>query len=180
MTASEYVQIVLPLGGKANPLSLLINIFTLTARRSVAWPPSPERKITSKTQRYHLSGALGPPRRSKNKVKGPQEEDKQPTCRRTGTHVYTRHRRSHVCAHTHAGSPLETHTCTDSTGHTSPYMFITGTRVCVLSHQRACGTRRRPVCTYPREHLLVRAYASDTLARFRVHTQAVHTARWGA
>lgn len=29
------------------------------------------------------------------------------------------------------------------------------------------------MCTYPREHLLVRAYASDTHARFRVHTQAV-------
>lgn len=138
MTASEYVQTVLPLGGKANPLSLLINIFTLTARRSVAWPPSPKRKITSKTQRYHLSGALGPPRRSKNKVKGPQEEDKQPTCRRTGAHVYTRHRRSHVC----------THPCRFTLGNTHVHGLNRAHKPIHVHNGHTCVRAQPPACLW--------------------------------
>ena len=42
----EGAKIVLQLGGKASPLSLLINIFICAARRSLTWPPSPEGKIT--------------------------------------------------------------------------------------------------------------------------------------
>ena len=141
------------------------------------WPPSPERKITrpvkhKDTISLGLSVLL---EEARIKVKCPQEEDKRPMCCRTGTHVYTRHMRSHMSAHTHACLPLETHTCTDSAGHASPYTFIRA-HVCACSATSVhAGTRRRPVCTYPREHLLVRAYAHpapDTHARLRVHTQA--------
>lgn len=150
------MNIVLPLGGKASPLSLLINVFIYTARRAVARPPSPERKIT-RPVKHKDTISLGPSVLIKEagiKVKCLQEEDKRPTCRRTWTHVYTS-AHAHTCTHMHACTwTRPPPPCTGSARHTSTYT-LTRARVCASSATsvRAC-THRRPACTCSCMHTL--------------------------
>lgn len=112
---SEYVKIVLPLGGKASPLSLLINIFIYTARRSLAGRPSPERKITRPVKHKDtiFLGPSGLIREAGIKVKCLDE-----VCGHTWTHST----HAHTCTHTHMcaypGTQEEAHSHRHARVHT--------------------------------------------------------------